>query len=146
MSECRVWLNGEVCVKPCSHLTYLFRTKCLLGAFWACLSAFSVYSVVQCFSTFFETLHIFYIGKILRHTTDHKCQAFGEHNHCSLSYIFISTVKRLKYLIAINRIYVIVNSRLITIFIYSKCHLIYFCPIIFSHFNALFNMVKWIAC
>src|SRR4029434_10660714 len=59
-----------------------------------------------------------------------------------------SAVKRLKYLIAINRIYVIVNSKLIAInrkflsilnvpsFIYFFHH--------FFYFNALINMEKWI--
>ena len=61
--------------------------------------------------------------------------------------IFTRAVKRLKYLIVINRINVIVNSRLIAInhklFFYAKY------PLIFmshnsSHFNYLINMVKCI--
>ena len=46
----------------------------------------------------------------------------------------------------INVINVIVNSRLRNshIFIYSKCPLISFCPIIFSNFDDLINMEKWI--
>ena len=54
---------------------------------------------------------------------------------CKGSYVLTSAVKRLKYLIAINRIFVIVNSKLIAIksqiCIYSKLYLfIYF----FHHF------------
>ena len=64
------------------------------------------------------------------------------------SCVHISAVKRLKYLIVINRIYVIVNSKLIAInrkflsilnvpsFIYFFHH--------FFYFNALINMEKWI--
>jgi hypothetical protein len=63
------------------------------------------------------------------------------------TYINIWAVKRLKYLIVINRINVIVNSQLITFnhnsFFYAKYPLIS-CPINFSHFNALINMEKYI--
>ena len=59
-----------------------------------------------------------------------------------------SAVKRLKYLIAINRINVIVNLRLIAI---NHTYLsilnvpsFLFVPLFFSHFNALINMEKWI--
>ena len=53
-------------------------------------------------------------------------------------------VKRLKYLIVINRINVIVNSRLIAN-LFSILNIPWFlCPINCSHFNALINMEKCI--
>ena len=68
--------------------------------------------------------------------------------NCVLYNIYISAVKRLKYLIAINRIYVIVNSKLIAInrkflSILNVPSFIYFFPSFY--FNALINMEKWIA-
>ena len=56
-------------------------------------------------------------------------------------------VKWLKYLITINRINAIVNSRLIAInhIIFSMLNIPWIlCPINFSHFNALINMEKCI--
>src|SRR4029434_695854 len=56
-----------------------------------------------------------------------------------------SAVKRLKYLIAINRIYVIVNSKLIAINRNSKCPFVYvFLPSFYFYLNALINMEKCI--
>ena len=62
-------------------------------------------------------------------------------------YVNTSAVKRLKYLIAINRIYVIVNSKWIAInrtflSILNVPSFIFFHHIF--HFNALINMEKWI--
>src|SRR4029434_7702836 len=59
----------------------------------------------------------------------------------------MSAVKRLKYLIAINRIYVIVNSKCIAInrtflSILNVPSFIYFFPSFY--FNALINVEKWI--
>src|SRR4029434_1024767 len=66
-----------------------------------------------------------------------------------LLFVITSAVKRLKYLIAINRIYVIVNSKLIAITrkflsILNVPSFIYFFPSFYFYFNALINMEKWI--
>src|SRR4029434_1034134 len=61
------------------------------------------------------------------------------YEHCDAhTRVIISAVKRLKYLNAINRIYVIVNSKLIAINRKFVSILNYF------YFNALINMEKWI--
>ena len=64
-------------------------------------------------------------------------------------YIYISAVKRFKYLIAINRIYVIVKSKLIAInrkfvSILNVPSFINFFHHFIFYFNALINMEKWI--
>src|SRR4029434_10082329 len=65
-------------------------------------------------------------------------------------FIKISAVKRFKYLIAINRIYVIVNSKLIAInrkflsILNVRPFVYLFFPSFYFYFNALINIEKWI--
>src|SRR4029434_3923647 len=63
----------------------------------------------------------------------------------STEQLLFSAVKRLKYLIAIDRIYVIVNSKVIAINRKFVSILVYlFFPSFYFYFNAPINMEKWI--